>query len=258
MRHALLPFVLVVPLVAACGGSTSSTQPPPPGGSPTPAPTRAAIAPRTPDASCDAQCQVLALQSPGLSAPGPLPAGDYTTKAFFPGGLTVTLDAGWSSHEDSTGEFSLERATAPDDNLVFWLDMTPTTWDAKPVDGIANTPEAVSAWLHDQDALTVTPARATTVGEAGLPALVMDIAVAPDAPNGDPGCPTRSCAAIFTWPQFPEPWAISDDMKVRLYLTRIGDGPHMLYAVFNVLDADAFAPVAQPVLDSIVLSHDLD
>jgi hypothetical protein len=32
----------------------------------------------------------------------------------------------------------------------------------------------------------------------------------------------------------------------------------MLYAVFNVLDADAFAPVAQPVLDSIVLSHDLD
>ena len=192
-----------------------------------------------------------------IASPGNLPPGDYTTQAFYPGGLTVTLDDGWTSHEDSTGEFSLARIGSPDDNLDFWLDVTPTTWDGERVDGIPNEPWAIGTWLHDQAALTVTPAKQTTIGKAKLPALVMDITLAKDAPNGDPGCPTASCAALFWWPQWDEPYAMASDMHVRLYLAKIGSGPHVLFAMLNVVDADAFAPFAKPILDSVLLSDAL-
>jgi len=195
------------------------------------------------------------MQPPALTEPGKLPAGEYTTANFYPGGLTVTLDDRWSSHEDSTGEFALDVGDA---GIVFWLDMSPVTWDGKPVTGVANTPNAVSDWLHGVRELEVTPAQQTSIGQDKLPALVMDIALADDAPNGDPGCPTRACAAIFTFPEFSEPWAMSSDMTTRLYLAQIGDGPHMLYVVYNVIDAEMFAPTAQPVVDSIKLSTTLD
>ena len=199
----------------------------------------------------------MALQVPAFTAPGDLPPGDYTTQAFYPGGLTVTLDDGWTSHEDSTGEFSLARIGSPDDNLDFWLDVTPTTWDGERVDGIPNEPWAIGAWLQHQAALTVTPAKQTTIGKAKLPALVMDITLAKDAPKGDPGCPTASCAALFWWPQWDEPYAMASDMHVRLYLAKIGTGPHVLFAILNVVDADAFAPFAKPILDHVVLSDAL-
>jgi hypothetical protein len=47
-------------------------------------------------------------------------------------------------------------------------------------------------------------------------------------------------------------------MKTRLYLAKIGDGPHMPYVVYNVVDARKFAPGVQPVVDSIKLSTKLD
>ena len=213
-----------------------------------------------PTPSCSPACLLMRMQPPALTQPGPLPAGTYTTVNFYPGGLTVTLNDKWSSHEDSTGEFALDVAGThgEGDSIVFWLDASPVTWDGKPVAGVANTPSAVSDWLHGVRELTVSPARQTTIGEGKLPALAMDIAVAEDAPNGDPGCPTRACAAIFTFPEFHEPWAIASDMKTRLYLAQIGDGPHMLYVVYNVVDATTFAPIAQPVVDSIKLSTTLD
>jgi hypothetical protein len=267
MRLAMRRSTLAIQALAsaACAGSTTVASGAPGSALATssssisasagPSTTPARTATATP--SCDPACQVMALQSPAFEAPGELPAGDFTTGAFYPGGLTVTLTEGWKSHEDSTGEFSLERIANPDDNLVFWVDVTPTTWSGMPVTGIANTAAAVSAWLHAQDWMTVTAAKHTTIGKAKLPALVMDITLPPSSPNGDPGCPVRSCVAIFRWPQWDDAYAMAADMHVRLYLAGIGDGPHLLYALFNVVDADEFAPFAQPVLDSVVLSPDL-
>jgi hypothetical protein len=198
----------------------------------------------------------MALQPPGFAAPGDLPPGRYTTQYFYPGGLTVDLDAGWSSHEDSTGEFALDRQG---DSLDFWLDVTPTDATGTPVTGIESTPEALSTWLHGQTStLTVTPAESTTIGKQKLRALVMDVSVAATADNHDPGCPTRACVALFRWPQWDDAFAMASDMRIRVYFARIGDGPHVLFAVFNVVDADAFAPMAQPVLDSVELSDVLN
>jgi hypothetical protein len=199
------------------------------------------------------------MQRPALARPGPLPAGTYTTRNFYPGGMTITVNDTWSSHEDSTGEFALDLMSSPDgDSIVFWLDMTPLTWDGKQVRGVANTPDAITDWIHGLSWLKVSPAKKTTIGRDHVPALMMDIAISDDAPNGDPGCPTRACANLFTFPQFDEPYAMSSDMKTRLYLAQIGDGPHMLYIMLNVIDATAFAPLAQPVIDSVRLSTRLD
>ena len=275
MRHLesrWLLATLIALLTAACSGPGASLPAPssPAAASAVPTPVARPSASTTaladaspsvsqPTPSCDPACLLMQMQPPALSQPGPLPAGTYTTVNFYPGGLTVTLNDRWSSHEDSTGEFALDVAGThgEGDSIVFWLDMSPVTWDGKPVTGVANTPSAVSDWLHGVRELTVSPAKQTTIGQDKLPALVMDIAVSEDAPNGDPGCPTRACAAIFTFPEFPEPWAIASDMKTRLYLAQIGDGPHMLYVVYNVVDATTFAPVAQPVVDSIKLSTKL-
>ena len=53
-----------------------------------------------------------------LVRPGPLPAGRYTTVNFFAGALAVTVDDGWESNEDSTGEFELRRADGRDLGLA--------------------------------------------------------------------------------------------------------------------------------------------
>ncbi len=264
MRHLesrWLFAALIALLTAACSGPAASVPAPSSSAAASAAPTQAARPSASTSApSCDPACLLMQMQPPALTQPGTLPAGKYTTVDFYPGGLTVTLNDRWSSHEDSTGEFALDVAgtSGEGDTIVFWLDMSPVTWDGKLVEGVANTPGAVSDWLHGVRELTVSPAMQTTIGQDKLPALVMDIAVAEDAPNGDPGCPTRACAAIFTFPEFSEPWAISGDMKTRLYLAQIGNGPHMLYVVYNVVDATTFAPIAQPVVDSIKLSTTLD
>jgi hypothetical protein len=261
MRHCELRsllIALIATVIAACGSPGAATAPPPSAS----ASAQAVASPTSsgPAQSCDPACLLMAMQPPALTVPGSLPAGKYTTANFYPGGLTVTLNDQWSSHEDSTGEFALDVAgtNGEGDTIAFWLDMHPVTYDGKPVAGVANTPAAVSDWLHGVRELSVSPAKETTIGVDRLPALVMDIAVSDAAPNGDPGCPTRACAAIFDFPEFSEPWAISGDMKTRLYLAQIGDGPHMLYVVYNVIDASKFAPVAQPVVDSIKLSTVLD
>ena len=273
MRHdgrAWLALLLIAAMGAACAGTGE-----PPASASVPvassgltatgvaalgslAPSGAPTATTTAEPSCDPACLLMRMQPPSRSQPGKLPAGTYTTKHFYPGGLSVTLDGHWSSKEDSTGEFNLSSDRNPlNDELLFWLDMTPVTFDGKPVAGVASTPEAVSGWLHDLSWLTVSPATSTTIGADKMPAIVMDLSIPKGAPNGDPGCPSPPCVNVFTFPEFDYPWAMASDMKTRVYLAQVGAGPHMLFIMLNTIDAKVFAPVAQPVLDSVRLSKRL-
>lgn len=265
-RRVWLAILLIAAIDVACSGtgappaSATGSSSAPIGASaalpPSMGPTVSATA--TSEAPCDPACLLMRMQPPSLSRPGALPAGTYTTQNFYPGGLSVTLDDDWSSKEDSTGEFNLSSdGSRQDDELLFWLDMTPVTFDGAPVSGVANSPDATSGWLHGLSWLTVSPARPTTIGKDHLPAIVMDFSIPKGAPNGDPGCPVPPCINVFMFPGFDYPWAMGSDMKTRLYLAQVGDGPHMLFVVFNTIDANAFAPVAQPVLDSVELSDTL-
>ena len=78
-----------------------------------------------------------------LTVPGDLPAGDYTTQNFFGGQLTVTLPAGWSGFEDSTGELGLRSPTvggADGAALLFWIDIYPRDRSSsEPVPGVEPT-----------------------------------------------------------------------------------------------------------------------
>ena len=74
-----------------------------------------------------------------LTVPGNLPAGEYTTQHFFGEQLTVTLPEGWTSFEDSTGEFGLRPLEIEGTALIFWLDVYPI------VDDGTGTPSRVSS-----------------------------------------------------------------------------------------------------------------
>ena len=201
MRHPELrsPFIafiaFIATMIAACGSSGAATAPPlsssaaaaasvvaTQAASPSASASAQAVASPSvsePTPSCDPACLLMQMQPPALTVPGSLPAGKYTTVNFYPGGMTVKLNDKWSSHEDSTGELALDVAGThgEGDTIVFWLDMHPVTYDGRPVTGVANTPTAVSDWLHGVRELTVSPAKETTIGQDKLPALVMDIAV---------------------------------------------------------------------------------
>jgi hypothetical protein len=84
------------------------------------------------------------------------------------------------------------RPTAPDENV--WVS------SSRRLDGRSRIrngvpPPRITGWTT-----SCSPqAPLARLGQDKLPALVMDIAVATDAPNGGPGCPTRAWAAIFTF-----------------------------------------------------------
>ena len=166
MRHLeshWLFATLIALLAAACSGPAASLPAPSSPAAASAVPTQAALpSASTPTPSCDPACLLMQMQPPALTEPGTLPAGKYTTVNFYPGGLTVTLNDKWSSHEDSTGEFALDVAgtNGDGDTIVFWLDMSPVTYDGKPVTGVANTPSAVSDWLHGVRELTVLAGQA--------------------------------------------------------------------------------------------------
>jgi hypothetical protein len=266
LRTIRLTLVTIALVTTACSASAASpgspapSAPAPSGSATASAPSSATPSPTASvEASCDPACQLMQIQPPAITAPGSLPVGRYTTVNFYPGGLSVTLDQGWSSKEDSTGEFNLtDDRGGINDELLFWLDVTPVTFDGKPISGIDNTPSGVSDWLHGLTWLTVSPAKKTTIGKAHLPALVMDLTIPKTAPNGDPECPVAACINVLKFPEWDLAWAMGIDMKTRVYLAQIGDGPHMLFLMFNVYDADFFAPRVQPVIDSISLSDALD
>ena len=249
-------------LVAACSGSggnagaasasaeaAASTAP-----SASMAPTSAspaAAASATPIPGCLPGCV-----TPNLTRPGDLDAGDYTTRYFFGGQLTVTVPAGWTSFEDSTGEFGLRPSASEAAKVLFWLDVYPivdgTFKKAEDFDGTA---AAMVAWIEHDPNVKVIKKSAGKVGD--LAATVLEFGRSPKAKNVDEGCPAeiRPCVNLLSFPQWePEVYGVAGPFHVRMLAADAtwGGQSHGVYAVIDADDDQAFAgiePAAAAMID---------
>ena len=194
----------------------------------------------------------------GLSAPGPLPAGEFTTTYFLDGHLGLTFESGWASAEDQGVEFNAFPEGESDINRVlFWSDLIPVGPDGNVVDGIPNTTAGFLEWLAGRPGVELSQPTPATIGAAQIPALTVDMSVADDADNEDPGCPVDACIMPFTWVNAgpnvfcgtAQPWIL------RMYVSDVvyGGEQHTITVAIEASDQatlEAFLPRAERLIAS--------
>jgi hypothetical protein len=239
---------LLALLVPACGGGSSAA------GSPT-------TTSSTPSRSAGAEEEVDPIEAcvpacvTGYTEPGDLPVGVYETEHFFGGEMHVTFEDGWTSGEDSTGEFAIAPVATPENGIYFWEDIFPVE-NGRRV-RVPNTAAGLLEWIRSSGRVDASEPVAGAIGE--LPAMVVDVTVAPDAENeevGNPYCERRTCILFLGFPRWNAPWGIAGDQVQRLYLADVtyGGKAHVFVAVvypYDEADLDAFQATADPVLETI-------
>lgn len=195
---------------------------------------------------------------PALTVPGDLPAGEYTTQHFFGEQLTVTLPEGWTSFEDSTGEFALRPLEIEGTALIFWLDVYPIVDDGtgSRLEGVEPTADGVLAWVEANPNLQIIERSDVDLG--GLIAHALDIGRAAGAVNTDPECPPEvaPCVGLFGFPQWGGGF-FSEGGPFHLRLLAVdatwGGEEHVIYAMIDAADEEAFAaisPAAMAIIES--------
>ena len=249
MRRLLAASAAVL-LIAACGDDSSSDKEVS-GSNKAQTETTATIQ------GCAPQCL-----PPNYTVPGKVQKGTYKTEYFFASQMNVVFDKGWAVGEDSTGEFASAENRNPDLRVIFWEDVYPTKHkqDLTPVQGVPNTTDAVVGWLRANPNLSVTAPRKGTIG-SDLPATVVDVSVAGEAENDDPGCPAKPCANFLGFPQWGEPYGIAGRGVTRFYFSDVeyGGKTHLFVAAVEGLDKaqfDAGLPAAGRLIESAKVPAD--
>jgi hypothetical protein len=231
--------------LAACGGGSSGT-------TPTTSTAASSLSP-TGIRGCAPECAA------GGAEPGTIPAGEYTTQYFLDGKLTVTFDEPWQSTEDQGVEFSAWPSAAGSVNLhrvLFWSDILPVDPHGNVVTSIPNTSAGFLEWLRARPNVDVSDPQPATIGRDKLPAIVVEVAIAADADNEDPGCPSKVCVSPITWPGAGDNlYGIATPATFRLYLcdVRYGGTDHLLAVAIEAKDHAelmAFSPTAERVIAS--------
>ncbi len=205
---------------------------------------------------CSPEC------SSGISNPGDLPQGRYTTSYFFDGHLTVFFPAGWVSQEDQPVEFNAApKAEAGTHEVRFWADPFPVVLNKAGtpvrVAGVAMNAAAVVRWLRANPDLQVSASHDAEIGRGRLPATMVDVAISHNAANEDPGCPARVCVVLFSWPNAGQnSFGWGGQTIVRLYLADVAYGgkPHLFVVEADMgrpAELGAFAPAVERLLASV-------
>ena len=242
-------------LVGACSssaGGSAATAPPAPSASTaavtSTAPSLAAASDKpspTPIPGCLPGCV-----NPDLTRPGNLEAGDYTTQNWFGHEFTISVPAGWTSFEDSTGEFGLQPIGNPDiQKLLFWLDVYPIHDDgsATPIAGFDGTAKSLVAWTEANPNVKVIKKSTGHIG--GVDATTLELGRSPKAKNVDPGCPVeiQPCVGLYSFPQWaPDFYGVAGPFHVKLYAADAmwGGQKHAIYAVVDAASDDIYADLA--------------
>ena len=233
-RTAVL--ILFATVIAACGGGSSGSTTPTPGTvatvPATAAPTTAAVLtnpPPTQIPGCLPKCVVGKLTRPGALS------GDYQTKNFFGGLLTVTVPDGWWGYEDSTSELSIGPAGSEVDRLEIWIDVYPVM-DAKGTqdESFPRSAEGVTAFVAAEQGIDILERKSATLG--GLPAEAFVYRRAADAKNQDPDCPKelQPCIVEFGYPEWDGAFAEGGPFHSRFVIAKAtwGGEIHAVYAMF--------------------------
>ena len=245
----LISLALVYVLSVACSGSGGSASASAVGAASV-APTAATSPAMTPIPGCLPACG-----EPNLIRPGDLPAGDYTTQYFFGGQLTVPVPAGWTSFEDSTGEFGLRPQGTEDRALLFWIDVYPIVDGTfKPVEGFDGTAKAMVEWIEANPNIAVIEKATGSLG--GLEATVLDVGRSSKAVNVDEECPAdvRPCVGLVSFPQWDGAfYSQGGPFHVRLVALDAtwGGESHGVYAVIDAMNEAVFAELAPPATEMI-------
>jgi hypothetical protein len=165
------------------------------------------------------------LQSPGLTRPGLIGPGAYTTQWFFGGRMRISLQGTWTSEEDSTGEFNASPTATPKNAVFVWEDVYPVR-GGSPVNGVPPTASGLLHWLQSARALKTAAPRQGRIGT--LPATVVDVSVNKRTKNEDPNCPDRPCVLFLSFPQWTEDWGIAGSQVQRFYLADVTYGGDQL------------------------------
>ena len=253
IRLPAFGIVLVLSLAACAGAAPPSATPLGTATSRPSDPQSSGASPsETPIPGCLPDCL------PGqLTVPGDLPAGDYTTKYFFGGQLTVTLPADWTSFEDSTGEFALKPAGSDGFALLFWLDVYPIVdgvdGGTTPVAGVEPTADGVLGWTEANPNLQAERSAASL---GGLAAEALDLRPSDAAENVDPDCPAelRPCVGLFGFPQWDGFFSEGGPFHLRLIAAsaRWGGQEHVIYAMIDAGTEEAwtaFGSEASAIID---------
>lgn len=241
-------LLLVLSLVAsACGTGTATPSPSLPGPGPSTSPRASASATV---AGCVPECLPV-----GGTPERAVPAGLYTTDAFFAGALTITLDEGWTV-EDTQNELIFLHKGAVDWLIFVWIDPYPVL-NLQRVDGIARTPAALTGWLLTNPTLIATPQPDGTVGAGRLAAGIVDLSVSDRATLEVADCPDI-CTNFFGFENGPDAHGIARPAMARLYLAPVAYGgqSHLLTVSFEANDPTAFADElshAQELIDTITM-----
>jgi hypothetical protein len=204
-------------------------------------------------------CEPVCKSGLGLTVPGALPAGRYQTVNYFDAEFAITLDDGWGSGEDSTGELSLYHGTSFEDSalrLIFWTDIY--AWSqACQVDCVVPSADALLDSLRSNQSIVVHDAPGGMYD--GIAFQAIDIVAAADA-RSDVDCPAEISPCVNLLGSAP--WGAENTFNVahagplRLYVADVefGNAPHLMAFIVddipNQVLADAVA-AAQPYLESM-------
>ena len=202
---------------------------------------------------CAPQCL-----TPGRVEPGNLPAGEYQTRYFFAGQMTLRFAKGWLGTEDSTSEFGASPRNNQKARVIFWEDVYAVRSSIPGYPHRVGPPRPTSAsllaLLQKNPNLTVSKPRSGKIGT--IHARVVDIGVSDGAVNDDPGCPAKPCANFLFFPQWGEAYGIAGKWISRFYFSdvRYGGTKHLFVAVIEVpgkAELGALLPTARKLIASV-------
>jgi hypothetical protein len=270
-RVEVIVAMLFLVASQACGGDPTPPPPAPAAStSPSPAPA-ASTSPLPAVEGCVPACG-----AGGRLDPIELPAGDYRTEGFFGGQMTVTFGPGWTSPEDSSGEFAAVPPHAAG-AVLFWLDVYPVERFER-VEGVPMTADGVISWLRSNPDLDVSAPVGGTIGT--LPARIVDVRLADGATNETIAdslaaglsredirfCRRdgRVCSFFLGFPQWSDPqaWGIGVREELqRFYFSNVtyGGTQHLFVSVVYAdpaKDQQVMLEAGQRVIDTVQVPAD--
>ena len=171
----------------------------------------------------------------GVLAPGTA----YTTTDFLTRMTFSVPEAGWENLVDGEGVFQLLPIDTPGDAIAFLREPRAAGPGSS---AVGSSAEDLAAWLGANPLLEVTPPQAVSV--SGANGISIDIRIAADAANQDPGCPVRVCVPFMKGLDPLPPvewdwdWGSAGTEAQRLFLVTTNDG---VVAIFvDSLDGASF------------------